>query len=67
LRERARRDHKALPTNSQKGYNMASTKLTDEHLTDYDVLDLTAAELQQLDDIEKINFESILDSWCLTD
>ena len=46
---------------------MAYTKLTDEHLPHYDVLDLTAAELQQLDDIEKINFESILDSWCLTD
>tara|TARA_R100000900_G_scaffold39866_1_gene32755 strand:+ start:611 stop:802 length:192 start_codon:yes stop_codon:yes gene_type:complete len=54
-------------TNKQptKGNIMAHIKLTDEHLEDKDVLDLTAAELRQLDEKELKHFESILERWSI--
>ena len=44
---------------------MAHIELTDEHIEDKDILDLTAAELRKLDEKERESFESIIERWCI--
>lgn len=48
---------------------MAHIKLTDEHLEDEDVIDITADELlrklRELDEKELKHFESILERWSI--